>query len=160
MDKVKLVEKAYLKEKVPQFRVGDTVDVHVKIIEADKERIQVFSGTVIGRKGSGINEYFTVRRIVAGEGVERHFPLHSPSIVDIVVQRPGRVRRAKLYYLRERVGKATKVKERQEVMQPGAKVSKSEKKALRKAKAGGVTEVPAPAGPGSSKASAAAGEKK
>jgi len=143
MDKVKLVEKAYLKQTLPQFRVGDTVDVHVKIVEADKERIQIFNGTVIGRKGTGINETFTVRRIVAGEGVERVFPIHSPSVVDVVVQRPGRVRRAKLYYLRKRVGKATKVRERVE-LQPGAKLSKSEKRAARKAKAGGATEVPPP----------------
>jgi large subunit ribosomal protein L19 len=142
MDKLKLIEKAYLKEKIPQFRVGDTVDVHVRIVEADKERIQVFNGTVISRKGRGINETFCVRRIVAGEGVERVFPLHSPAIVDIVVQRAGDVRRAKLYYLRDRIGKATKVKERQEAMQAGAKVSKAEKRAIRKAKAGGVTAVP------------------
>lgn len=149
MDKIKMLEKSYLKEKVPQFRVGDTVDVHVKIVEADKERIQIFNGTVIGRSGSGINEMFTVRRIVAGEGVERVFPIHSPSVVDVVVQRPGSVRRAKLYYLRERIGKATKVKERQEAVQPGAKLSKAEKRAIRKAKAGGVTEVaPPPAGSG------------
>jgi large subunit ribosomal protein L19 len=164
MDKVKLVEKAYLKEKVPEFRVGDTVDVHVKIVEADKERIQVFSGTVIARKGTGINEMFVVRRIVAGEGVERVFPIHAPSVVDIVVQRPGSVRRAKLYYLRDRIGKATKVKERQEALQPGAKATKSEKKAIRKAKSGGVTEVPAPAAAGAAagaaKGAAKGGEKK
>ena len=145
MDKMKLVEKAYLKEKVPQFRVGDTVDVHVKIVEAEKERIQIFNGTVIGRKGTGVNEMFTVRRIVAGEGVERVFPVHSPAVVDVVVQRAGDVRRAKLYYLRDRVGKATKVKERQEAMQAGAKLSKAEKRAVRKAKAaGGVVAVPPP----------------
>jgi large subunit ribosomal protein L19 len=153
-DKMKLVEKAYLKEKIPQFRVGDTVDVHVKIVEADKERIQVFNGTVIGRKGNGLNEMFTVRRIVAGEGVERVFPLHSPAVVDVVVQRPGEVRRAKLYYLRERIGKAVKVKERQEALQgANAKMSKSEKRALRKAKAGGVVAVEPPR-------AAAAAEKK
>lgn len=145
MDKMKLVEKAYLKEKVPQFRVGDTVDVHVKIVEAEKERIQIFNGTVIGRKGTGVNEMFTVRRIVAGEGVERVFPVHSPAVVDVIVQRAGDVRRAKLYYLRDRVGKATKVKERQEAMQAGAKLSKAEKRAVRKAKAaGGVVAVAPP----------------
>jgi large subunit ribosomal protein L19 len=145
VDKLKLVEKAYLKEKVPQFRVGDTVDVHVKIVEGDKERIQIFNGTVIGKKGTGVNEMFCVRRIVAGEGVERVFPIHSPAVVDVQVVRPGDVRRAKLYYLRERIGKATKVKERQEAIQPGAKASKAEKKAIRKAKTGGAE--PAPAAP-------------
>ena len=101
-----------LKEKIPDFRIGDTVDVHVRITEGEKERTQIFNGTVISRKGTGIRETFTVRRIVASEGVERVFPLHSPNILDVVVKRPGKVRRAKLYYLRDRVGKATKVKER------------------------------------------------
>ncbi|GIW70887.1 MAG: hypothetical protein KatS3mg102_0429 [Planctomycetota bacterium] len=111
MDKLQLVEREYLKDKLPEFQVGDTVGVHVRILEGDKERIQVFTGTVIARSGRGINEMFTVRRIVAGEGVERTFPLHSPSVVAVEVKRRGRVRRAKLYYLRDRVGKATKVKE-------------------------------------------------
>lgn len=146
MDKMKLVEQPYLKAKVPQFKVGDTVDVHVKILEAvegkeAKERIQVFNGTVIARSGKGINEMFCVRRIVSGEGVERVFPIHSPALADIVVVRPGSVRRAKLYYLRDRVGKATKVKEQIELM-ANAKMSKSEKKAARKAKLGGVVAVP------------------
>lgn len=92
--------------------MGDTVDVHIRIVEGDKERTQVFRGIVIGRRGSGINESFTVRRLVAGEGVERIFPLHSPAIEKIVVKKRGRVRRAKLYYLRDRTGKATKVAER------------------------------------------------
>jgi large subunit ribosomal protein L19 len=96
------------------FEVGDTVDVHVRLVEGENERIQVFRGTVIGRKGRGIRETFTVRRIVQGEGVERVFPLHSPRVVDIKVTRQGKVRRAKLYYLRKRVGKATKVKERRD----------------------------------------------
>ena len=106
------VEKEYLKKKTPDFNVGDTVDVYVRIAEGDKERVQVFNGTVIGRKGTGINESFTVRRIVQGEGVERIFPLHSGKIGDINVVRRGHSRRAKLYYLRDRVGKATKVKEK------------------------------------------------
>ena len=105
-------EKEYLKEKTPDFNVGDAVDVHARILEGDKERIQIFNGTVIGRKGRGINETFTVRRIVEGEGVERVFPLHSRKIADIKVVRRGHTRRAKLYYLRGRVGKATKVKEK------------------------------------------------
>ncbi len=107
-----LVEKASLKPEVPRFDIGDTVDVHTRILEGDKERIQIFSGVVIARSGSGTREMFTVRRIVAGEGVERKFPLHSPRIAKVEVKRHGMVRRAKLYYLRERMGKATKLKER------------------------------------------------
>jgi large subunit ribosomal protein L19 len=110
------VEENYgLKKDFPEFEVGDTVDVHTRIVEGDKERIQVFTGTVIARKGSGVRQNFTVRRIVAGEGVERVFPIHSPILTTIEVKRPGRARRAKLYYLRERVGKATKTKERRGV---------------------------------------------
>lgn len=107
-----LVEKTSLKTEVPQFEVGDTVDVHTKILEGNKERIQVFSGVVIGRSGTGSKEMFIVRRIVAGEGVERKFPLHSPRIDKIEVKRSGVVRRAKLYFLRDRVGKAVRLKER------------------------------------------------
>ena len=110
MDRIKEVEQAYCKKKVPNFKIGDTVDVHVEIQEGDKTRVQVFTGTVIARKGSGIRETFTVRRIVQGEGVERVFPLHAPSIARVKVQRKGRVRRAKLYYLRGRTGKATRVR--------------------------------------------------
>ena len=142
------VEQACMKPKLPEFRIGDTVDVHVKILEEKegkekeiKERIQIFNGTVIARSGSGINEMFCVRRIVAGEGVERVFPIHSPAIADIVVQRKGKIRRAKLYYLRDLVGKATKVKEKIEP-QANAKMSKAEKKAVRKAKAGNVVTLP------------------
>lgn len=107
-----LVEKTSLKEEKPQFDIGDNVDVHTKILEGDKERIQVFSGTVIARSGSGTREMFVVRRIVAGEGVERKFPVHSPRIDKIEVKRSSVVRRAKLYFLRERTGKATRLKER------------------------------------------------
>ena len=106
------VEDANLKTDVPQFDVGDTVDVHTKILEGDKERIQVFSGTVIARSGSGAREMFTVRRIVAGQGVERKFPLHSPRVNQIEVKRSSVVRRAKLYFLRERSGKSVRLKER------------------------------------------------
>ena len=109
---LKLVENKGLKKNIPHFEVGDTVDVHCKIVEGDKERIQVFSGTVIARRGSGIGATFTVRRIVAGEGVERIFPLHSPGIVDIKAARSGKTRRAKLYYLRERTGKAVKLSQK------------------------------------------------
>jgi large subunit ribosomal protein L19 len=111
MDLVSRIEKAYLKPTTANFRVGDTVEVKVKILEGDKERLQSFVGTVIRRKGRGIRENFTVRRIVEGEGVERVFPLHSPKIGDILVQRKGKVRRARLYYLRDLTGKKGKVKE-------------------------------------------------
>ena len=107
-----LVEKTSMKKEVPFFEIGDIVDVHTKILEGNKERIQVFSGTVIARNGSGTREMFTVRRIVAGEGVERKFPLHSPRIEKIEVKRSSVVRRAKLYFLRDRVGKAVRLKER------------------------------------------------
>jgi large subunit ribosomal protein L19 len=111
-DLMKTVEQSSLKQDIPQFEVGDTVDVHTKILEGNKERIQIFTGTVIARSGSGSREMFTVRRIVAGEGVERKFPLHSPRIDKIEVKRSGVVRRAKLYFLRVRVGKAVRLKER------------------------------------------------
>jgi large subunit ribosomal protein L19 len=107
-----LVEKESMKDEVPFFEIGDTVDVHTKILEGAKERVQVFSGTVIARSGSGTREMFTVRRIVAGEGVERKFPLHSPRVEKVEVKRSGVVRRAKLYFLRDRVGKAVRLKER------------------------------------------------
>jgi|TARA_B100000686_G_scaffold248517_1_gene258312 large subunit ribosomal protein L19 len=109
---MELVEKDSLKEEVPEFEIGDLVEVHTKILEGEKERVQVFSGTVIARSGGGSREMFSVRRIVAGEGVERKFPLHSPRIDKVVVQRSSVVRRAKLYFLRDRVGKATRLKER------------------------------------------------
>ncbi len=109
---MKKVEQASMKEQPPEFDIGDTVDVHCLIHEGDKTRTQVFSGTVIGRSGSGTSEMFTVRRIVAGEGVERKFPLHSPRIAKVDVKRSSVVRRAKLYYLRDRVGKAVRLKER------------------------------------------------
>jgi len=111
-DLLKHVEQSSLRENKLDFAIGDTVDVHTKILEGEKERIQVFSGVVIARSGSGSREMFTVRRIVAGQGVERKFPLHSPRIADIQVKRSGVVRRAKLYYLRERSGKATRLRER------------------------------------------------
>ena len=109
---INLVDKGSLKEKPPEFDIGDTVDVHTKILEGEKERIQVFSGTVIARAGSSMNETFTIRRIVAGEGVERKFPINSPRIDKVVVKRSSIVRRAKLYFLRDRIGKAVRLKER------------------------------------------------
>ena len=106
------VQESTLKpERLTAFKIGDTVDVHVRIIEGEKERIQVFTGIVISRKGAGANESFTVRRLVGSEGVERMFPLHSPSIDKIESKKSGKVRRAKLYYLRDRVGKATRLAE-------------------------------------------------
>ena len=109
---MELVEKTSLKENPPEFEIGDTVDVHLRILEGNKERVQVFTGVVIARSGSGSREMFAVRRIVAGEGVERKFPVHSPRIEKIEVKRSGVVRRAKLYFLRDRVGKAVRLKER------------------------------------------------
>lgn len=106
------VEAVHLKKEEPQFSIGDQVEVHQRILEGQKERVQVFSGVVIARRGEGMRESFTVRRIVQGEGVERIFPLHSPKISKVEVKRTGRVRRAKLYYLRDRVGKATRLRER------------------------------------------------
>ncbi|MBI3273298.1 MAG: 50S ribosomal protein L19 [Planctomycetes bacterium] len=112
MNRLDEFEKTYHRKKQLAFDIGDTVDVHVKITEGDKERIQIFSGTVIKKRGGGLRETFTVRRIVQGEGVERIFPRHSPKVVDLIIKKKGKVRRAKLYYLRDRVGKATKVKEK------------------------------------------------
>ena len=112
MDVIKEIEKKHMKKDVPFFEVGDTVDVHVKVVEGQKERVQIFTGIVIGRSGSGTRETFKVRRIVQGEGVERTFPIHSPSVVNIVPKKHAKVRRAKLYYLRDRVGKAVRLKER------------------------------------------------
>ena len=109
---MELVEKASLKDNKPEFDIGDTVDVHTKILEGNKERIQVFTGVVIARNGSGTREMFVVRRIVAGEGVERKFPVHSPKIEKVEVKRRSVVRRAKLYFLRERSGKAVRLRER------------------------------------------------
>lgn len=106
------VESTSLKKEVPYFEIGDTVEVHCKIKEGDKERVQIFSGTVIARRGRGINEMFTVRRIVNNEGVERVFPINSPNVLDVRAIRSGKVRRAKLYFLRDRTGKATRLRQR------------------------------------------------
>ncbi len=120
MKKLDAIEKPYLKAEPPQFDVGDTVEVGVIITETvekrgkleEKERVQLFAGVVIGRRGAGINEKFTVRRIVAGEGVERIFAVHSPRIASVKIKRRARIRRAKLYYLRERAGKSARLRER------------------------------------------------
>jgi len=118
------VEKSQLKPDLPHLEVGDTVDVHVRILEGSKERIQVFNGVIIAMKGSGISEVVTVRRIVANEGVERVFPVNSPRIAKIEVKRHGHVRRAKLYYLRERVGKKRRLRDRRRGLETLVKLEK------------------------------------
>ena len=111
MDLMKALTSQYMKQELPEVQVGDTVRVHVKIKEGSRERIQIFEGTVISRRGGGISETFTVRRVSYGVGVEKTFPIHSPHVQKVEIIRRGKVRRAKLYYLRDRVGKASKVKE-------------------------------------------------
>ena len=112
MDIIKAFTSEQLKENVPVIRIGDTVRVHNKIKEGSRERIQMFEGTVIAKHGGGISETFTVRRVSYGVGVEKTFPLHSPNVAKVEITRVGKVRRAKLYYLRDRMGKASKVKEK------------------------------------------------
>ncbi|MDQ7780165.1 MAG: 50S ribosomal protein L19 [Planctomycetota bacterium] len=112
MQTIDAIERKFLKTNIPAFDIGDTVDVHVKIKEGEKERIQIFTGTVISKRGHGMTSSFAVRRIVQGEGVERTFPLHSPTVVDVRVRKKGQVRRAKLFYLRGRRGKATRIREK------------------------------------------------
>ncbi len=114
MNPTDVVERSYLRDDVPDFAPGDTVRVHVRVVEGERERIQVFEGIVIRRRGSRLSETFTVRKVSFGVGVERTFPLHSPMIARIEVVTRGRVRRAKLYYLRDRVGKKARVRERRE----------------------------------------------
>ncbi|MBQ0013960.1 MAG: 50S ribosomal protein L19 [Clostridia bacterium] len=111
MDALKIITEGQIKEDQTKFNIGDTVKVHVKIKEGNRERIQVFEGTVIAKRGGGVSETFTVRRVSYGVGVEKVFPLNSPNVEKIEVIRKGKVRRSKLYYLRDRVGKAAKVKE-------------------------------------------------
>lgn len=111
MNALKTIAADSMKNELPEFRIGDTVRVGVNIREGDKERVQMFEGTVIAKKGSGVAETFTVRRVSYGVGVERVFPIHSPNVKEVKVVRYGKVRRSKLYYLRDRVGKAAKVKE-------------------------------------------------
>ena len=129
------VEASSLKPDVPSFAIGDTVDVHTRILEGDKERIQIFNGVVIAKAGSGSRETFTVRRIVAGEGVERKFPLHSPKIATIQVKRSGVAKRAKLYYLRDRSGKSTRLREKREETAVEAKAAAGKPAAKKKAAA-------------------------
>lgn len=130
----KLVEQSSLKENKPKFEIGDTVDVHCRILEGDKERVQIFNGVVIAMSGAGTREMFVVRRIVAGEGVERKFPVHSPKVAKVVVKRSSIVRRAKLYFLRDRIGKAVRLKERrvervqEDVVETKTKVKRGKKR--------------------------------
>lgn len=123
MDKI---NRAQCKAGLPEFSVGDTIKIHTKIKEGDSERIQLFSGIVIARKGSGINESITVRRIAFGQGMERIFPLNSPRIEKIEVERRGRVRRAKLYYLRKKIGKTSRVKDEKRAILSSAQSAKSQ----------------------------------
>ena len=125
MNPTDLVDRQHLRDDVPAFAPGDTLKVHVRVVESGKERIQVFQGAVIRRQGSGVRETFTVRKVSFGVGVERTFPVHSPVIAKIEVVTRGEVRRAKLYYLRDRTGKAAKIKELRTPTTPGAKSSRS-----------------------------------
>ncbi|MEE8105632.1 MAG: 50S ribosomal protein L19 [Planctomycetota bacterium] len=132
MSRIDRIEEAYARTDLPKFKVGNTVDVHVLIKEGEKERIQIFSGTVIRMRGHGMSATFTVRRIVQSEGVERIFPMHSPFVKKVDVKRVGRVRRAKLYFLRDRTGKATRLKE---VIDTRRKTKAKAKKAAKAAQA-------------------------
>ncbi|NLY85242.1 MAG: 50S ribosomal protein L19 [Tissierellia bacterium] len=114
MDIIKMIEEEQLRDDLPEFNVGDTIQVHYKVVEGNRERIQVFEGTVIKIQGGGARKTFTVRRISYGVGVERTFPIHSPRIDKIVVTRRGKVRRARLFYLRDRQGKSARVKEKRD----------------------------------------------
>jgi large subunit ribosomal protein L19 len=136
------VEQPHLKQQPPQFDVGDTVDVATRIIEGDKERVQVFSGTVIMRKGRGINETFTVRRIVNNEGVERIFPLHSPFVASVTVRRSGVTRRAKLFYLRDRVGKAVRLAEKRKTKRDEAQTPANQGQSSREPAAEAMAATP------------------
>jgi large subunit ribosomal protein L19 len=134
-DLVAVVQQSGMKpDRIGSFTIGDTVDVHVKIKEGEKERIQIFTGIVISKKGSKLDESFTVRRLVGNEGVERVFPLHSPSVDKIDVKKSGKVRRAKLYYLRDRVGKATRLAEQRDESAVKPRVADSVPKAEKKHK--------------------------
>lgn len=125
------VEAGQLKSEVPQFEIGDEVEVGVRIIEGSKERVQPFIGTVIARRGTGVGEMFTVRRIVNNEGVERTFPIHSPRVAHVKVQRKGKTRRAKLYYLRDRVGKARRLRERKGAPKSASESASADASAVR-----------------------------
>ncbi|MBI3097454.1 MAG: 50S ribosomal protein L19 [Planctomycetes bacterium] len=140
MNLLEQVQKEQFRKKSPDFGVGDTVDVHVKIREGEKDRIQIFQGVVIKRKGGSLDETFTVRRIVQGEGVERVFLLHSPRVVDLKIVKKGMARRAKLYYLRQKVGKGTRIREAYGEREPAAETAG----AAASAGAAGAAAAPAP----------------
>lgn len=142
MDRVRLAEKPLMRTDLPRPSVGDTVAVSVKVKEGDKERVQVFTGTVIGMRGGGLGESFTVRRLVSGEGVERIFPLHSPVIAGLEIVSKGRVRRAKLRYLRQRTGKSTRLTAI--LGEEGAEVAETAAPAAPKAEKPAPAEAPAP----------------
>jgi large subunit ribosomal protein L19 len=131
------VEASSLKSEVPSFEIGDTVDVHTRILEGEKERVQIFNGVVIAKSGAGSREMFTVRRIVAGEGVERKFLIHSPKIAKIEVKRSGVSRRAKLYYLRDRSGKSTRLREKRDETAAATGATKPAGKTKKAAATGG-----------------------
>lgn len=139
------IEAAQIRKEPLQFAVGDTVRVHTRVVEGDKERIQVFTGVVIGRRGHGLNETFTVRRISFGEGVERVFPVHSPRVEKVEVERRGAVRRAKLTYLRQRVGKGAMAVREREHATPSAGTTAAVSRAAAEASTPSAVEVPAPA---------------
>jgi large subunit ribosomal protein L19 len=147
------IEKEWTRTKPARFDVGDSVDIHVRIIEGDRERIQIFSGVVIAKRHEGLGETFTVRRLVQGEGVERVFPLNSPRVVDIIIRKKGNVRRAKLHYLRARVGRGTRVEEKIGAMEKEMAMVAVEKKAeaakveAAKAEAAKAEKKPEPAAP-------------
>ena len=124
MSKISRIEEAFAAESLPAFEVGDTVDVHVRIREGEKERVQVFNGVVIRKTKGGLGASYTVRRIVQSQGVERTFPMHSPIVKKVEVKRSGKTRRARLFYLRDRVGKATRLKE---IIKPGTRGKKKKK---------------------------------
>ncbi|HVH68643.1 MAG TPA: 50S ribosomal protein L19 [Gemmatimonadales bacterium] len=128
MDRLRAIEREGLKANIPAFDPGDTIRVMVRVREGDKERLQAFEGVCIGRRGGGINETFTVRKISAGVGVERIFPLHSPSIAEIALVRKGRVRRAKLYFLRRLAGKAARIREKRGITVPETSVPETAEK--------------------------------
>ena len=141
------IEKEWTRKKAAKFDVGDSVDVHVKIIEGDRERIQIFAGVVIAKRHEGLGETFTVRRMVQGEGVERIFPVNSPRVVEIIVKKKGNVRRAKLHYLRERVGRGTRVEEKLGAMEKEKAQAAAPAAAEKKPEAPKVEKKPEPAAP-------------
>ena len=146
MNRLDRLQRSLMKKTVPSFEIGDTVRVHAKVVEGEKERIQVFEGVVIGRKGGQNTETFTVRKVSYGVGVERIFPLHSPTVTRVDVVRHGRVRRAKLYYLREKKGKMAKVAEREFSSEPRARGALARPSASERTKAEETSEAAVPAG--------------